>query len=207
MKYNGFYWAFFHGAIQKSVSARLGPSQAKAVMARGKGEYRRVVDAAPDLGRGNPLGLNAYFAYVYVGVWLGARGALSPGEMGKIMGESLSGLRWLFGLIDFNRPSGVRLAKKLFMTDYLKWRGGPGAAVAASWGMAGGEEPRPGLYYELTSCPICAHCQALGIPEIMPPLCEMDELMFSMMHGRLTRRQTIAGGGSKCDYWVVGDRS
>ena len=30
-------------------------------------------------------------------------------------------------------------------------------------------------------------------------------LMFSMMHGKLIRKNMIAAGGEMCDYWIVGD--
>ena len=41
---------------------------------------------------------------------------------------------------------------------------------------------------------------------MMPLLCELDEVMISLQHGKLHRQQTIASGGSCCDYYVTGDR-
>ena len=205
MKYKYFYWNIFRRCLKKSVSIRLGPKRAKQVLMAGKIQYRRLCHEAPDLGKGNPYALNAYFAYVFIGVWLGANKELSPKTMAEIMGESLQLVKPLFKVINFNKPISVKFAKKVLFGDYLKWYKKNGKKYPNTWIPKGNLENREGLYYELHSCPICEFCRAQGISEIMPPLCEMDNMMFSMMRGKLTRRQTIASGGSMCDYWVVGD--
>lgn len=206
MKYKSFYWNFFKPCLKKSVAKRLGDERAKQVLMKGKSEYRRLCEEAPDIGKGNPYALNAYFAYVYIGLWLGADGELTSDTMAEIMGESLEFVSPLFKIINFNKPSGVRLAREILFGDYLKWYNKHGKDYPDTWIPVGDSENRAGLYYELHSCPICKFCKSQGISEIMPPLCEMDNMMFKMMHGKLTRHQTIASGGSMCDYWVVGDK-
>ncbi len=37
-------------------------------------------------------------------------------------------------------------------------------------------------------------------------MCELDHLLAGMYHARLYREQTLAGGGTVCDYWFVGDQ-
>ena len=61
-------------------------------------------------------------------------------------------------------------------------------------------------YYRITRCPICACCAKLGVSELMPLLCELDEVMIGLQHGVLYRQYTIASGGPYCDYYIVGDR-
>lgn len=47
----------------------------------------------------------------------------------------------------------------------------------------------------------------LGVRELMPLFCELDEVMITLQHGVLHRQQTIAGGGDYCDYFITGDKA
>ena len=71
MQQNGLYWALFAPMIKSSIKKRYGKDLAEKAIRNGKAEYRTLVSEAPDLGRGNPMVSNAYFAYVFVGAWLG----------------------------------------------------------------------------------------------------------------------------------------
>ena len=61
-------------------------------------------------------------------------------------------------------------------------------------------------YYRITRCPICAYAEKLGVSELMPLFCQLDEVMITLQHGVLHRRQTLAGGGAYCDYFITGDK-
>lgn len=37
-------------------------------------------------------------------------------------------------------------------------------------------------------------------------LCNIDYNTAALMHGVLHREQTVADGGTMCDYWMVGDK-
>ena len=45
-----------------------------------------------------------------------------------------------------------------------------------------------------------------GVPELMPLFCELDEVMITLQHGVLHRKQTLANGGEYCDYFITGNR-
>ena len=45
-----------------------------------------------------------------------------------------------------------------------------------------------------------------GDPELMPLFCELDEVMITLQHGILHRKQTLANGGEYCDYFITGNR-
>ena len=205
MKYKSFYWNFFSIPMKKSVTKRIGKDRAKQIMVNGKKEYRAIIECAPELGSSNPFALNMYFACVFIGLWLGTGKELSPETMGEIMAESLKTVKPLFGLINLNRPSHAKLVQSQMADKYLKWYDKHGKEYPTTWEMKGNAENRHGVYYELRNCPICALCNKEGIPEIMPPMCALDTLMFSMMHGKLIRNQMIASGGEMCDYWIIGD--
>ena len=57
-----------------------------------------------------------------------------------------------------------------------------------------------------TVLPICAYAKKLGVSELMPLFCELDEVMITLQHGVLHREQTLANGGAYCDYFITGNR-
>ena len=61
-------------------------------------------------------------------------------------------------------------------------------------------------YYRITRCPICSYARNLGVSELMLLFCELDEVMITLQHGVLHRRQTLANGGEYCDYFITGNK-
>ena len=43
-------------------------------------------------------------------------------------------------------------------------------------------------YYRITRCPVCAYAEKLGVSELMPLFCELDEVMIALQHGVLHRQ-------------------
>ena len=207
MKYVGIYWSLFAPMIRKSITNRYGKEMADAAIRRGKSEYRRLLQRADDLGPGNPMATNAYFAYVFAAAWLGAERKISPDDMGQVMADVLTSplMRTIFGMTDLNRAP-----KKWYrdMKKYEAWFAKNGRDYPVNWNICFDESlHRDGSYYYFTRCPICEFCQREGIDELMPALCSTDEIMFRLQHGRLYREHTIANGDSICDYWIVGDKT
>ncbi|MBR1560423.1 MAG: L-2-amino-thiazoline-4-carboxylic acid hydrolase [Clostridia bacterium] len=206
MKYVGIYWTLFAPMMKKSIARRYGKDLAKQSIKRGKAEYRRLLSRADDLGPGNPMAMNAYFAYVFAAAWLGGGRRLTPDQMAQVMTDVLEGplLRAVFGITDLNKTP-----KKWErdMRKYAKWFEAHGADHPVNWQVSFDESRhRDGSFYYFTRCPICEFCEREGIAELMPALCGTDEVMFRLQHGRLHREHTIANGDGICDYWVVGDR-
>ena len=206
MKYVGIYWSLFAPMIKKSIRQRFSASLAVQSIREGKKEYKRLLSRADDLGPGNPMASNAYFAYVFAAAWLGSGRKIAPDEMALVMTDVLESrlLRTVFGITDLNRQP-----KKWYrdMKKYEAWFDKHGNEYPVNWNVYFDESRhRDGSYYFFTRCPICEFCEREGIAELMPALCSTDEVMFRLQHGRLYREHTIANGESVCDYWVVGDK-
>lgn len=206
MKYVGIYWTLFAPLIKKSMASRFNKDIADKAVKNGKSEYRRLLDHADDLGPGNPMASNAYFAYVFAGAWLGSGRVITPDEMGQVMTDVLESrlLRTVFGMTDLNRSP-----KKWYrdMKKYDKWFRKYGSDYPVNWNVNFDETVHyDGSYYYFTRCPICEFCRREGIEELMPALCATDEVMFRLQHGKLHREHTIANGDPVCDYWIVGDK-
>ena len=207
MEYKGIYWALFAPLMKKSIQKRFGKELAEQAIGQGKAEYRKLLSHADDLGPGNPMAMNAYFAYVFAAAWLGSGRKITPTQMGEVMTDVLESglLRTVFGLTDLNRQPKKWLRD---MKKYAKWYEAHGKDYPVNW-VVNFDEARhqEGSFYYFTRCPICEFCEREGIAELMPALCATDEVMFRLQHGRLHREHTIASGDAVCDYWVVGDRT
>lgn len=104
MKYSGVYWTLFAPLMKKSISKRFGKEMAEESIRNGKQEYRGLLSRADDLGPGNPMAMNAYFAYVFAGTWLGSKKKITPNEMALVMTDVLESrlMRTVFGMINMN---------------------------------------------------------------------------------------------------------
>ena len=206
MKYVGAYWTVFAPLMKKSIKKRFNKEMAGQAIRHGKDEYRRLLSHADDLGSGNPMAQNAYFAYVFAAAWLGSEKRITPDEMAFVMTDVLESrlLRTIFGMTDLNKTP-----KKWErdMRKYEAWYKAHGKGYPVNWVVHFDETlHQEGSYYYFTRCPICEFCQREGIAELMPALCSTNEVMFRLQHGKLHREHTIANGDDVCDYWIVGDQ-
>ena len=207
MKYNGFYYAMFQGTMKKVLAEHYGKSFAADTMRRAKGIYKRLVLEADEMGAGNPMAYNELFALAFIAPYLASEKHIAPEVIKEMMERSLYHVRWYFSCTDLNTSHGKAQHKKAIMA-YHKWytpereRDYPSSFKVDFEG-----QPYDGAcYYRITRCPICAYAQRLGVMEIMPLLCELDEVMIRLQHGVLHREQMIASDGAYCDYFVVGDK-
>ena len=207
MKYVGIYWTLFAPMIKKSITRRFNSELAERSIRQGKKEYKRLLSHADELGPGNPMATNAYFAYVFAAAWLGSGRQITLDKMGQVMTDVLESrlLCTVFGMTDLNR----RPKKwEQDMRAYEAWYKKHSDDYPINWVVNFDETVhQDGSYYYFTRCPICEFCQREGIAELMPALCATDEVMFRLQHGRLFREHTIANGDGICDYWVVGDQT
>ena len=207
MKYKGYYWTILTPMIRRSIQKRCGEALAASSIRNGRQHFKDLLSRADDLGPGNPMECNAYFAYVFVAVWLGSEKKIPPETMGKIMEDVIVKMKPFFGLINLNTKKGSRYWYHS-MKKYEKWYAQHGKDYPAAWKVHFDENlHKDGSFYYFTSCPVCAFMQKEGLGEIMGTLCGTDWLMFKMQHGVLHRACTLADGQPMCDYWVVGDQT
>ncbi|MDO4314963.1 MAG: L-2-amino-thiazoline-4-carboxylic acid hydrolase [Oscillospiraceae bacterium] len=116
-------------------------------------------------------------------------------------------MKFYFSMVDLNIPKGKPANQKNILR-YVKWyapereRQYPNSFQVDFTG-----KPYEGAcYYRITRCPICAYCKKLGVEELMPLLCELDNVMIGLQHGVLHRQQTIASDGPYRDYYITDNR-
>ena len=208
MEYKGIYWTVFSPLIKKSIAGRYSNALAEKAIQKGKKEYKGLLSRADELGKGNPMAMNAYFAYVFAAAWLGTNKEITPAGMGEVMTDVLTSplLKTFFGMTDINTAKGETKWYR-DMKKYEAWYEKNKNVYPVNWVVHFDESRhRDGSFYYFTRCPICEFCKREGIEELMPALCATDEVMFRLQHGRLNREHTLARSEGECDYWIVGDK-
>ena len=146
------------------------------------------------------------FALVFVAPYIASEKKIPPETIQEMMRRSLYSVKWYFSLINLNTKIGKEANKKNILKYYKWYTAEKEKLYPTSFKVDFEGQPYEGAcYYRITRCPICAYTKKLGVDELMPLFCELDDVMISLQHGVLHRKETIAKGGDYCDYFIMGD--
>ena len=207
MKYNGFYFWLFERPMKKVLLENYEKEYAFEIIKKSKKIYREIVEKADDIGSDNPMAYNELFALVFVSPYLASEKKIPPETIQEMMRSSLYYLKWFFSLTNLNTERGKKSNKKNIV-KYVNWyTPEKEKKYPTSFKVDFVGKPYEGAcYYRITRCPICAYTEKLGVSELMPLFCELDNVMITLQHGILHRKQTIASGGEYCDYYIEGNK-
>lgn len=207
MKYNGFYFWLFERPMKKVLLENYEKEYAFEIIKKSKKVYREIVEKADDIGSDNPMAYNELFALVFVSPYLASEKKIPPETIQEMMRSSLYYLKWFFSLTNLNTERGKKSNKKNIV-KYVNWyTPEKEKKYPTSFKVDFVGKPYEGAcYYRITRCPICAYTEKLGVSELMPLFCELDNVMITLQHGILHRKQTIASGGEYCDYYIKGNK-
>lgn len=207
MKYKGFYFLLFKGPMKKVLIEKYNKAYALEIIKNSKKVYRELVKNMDDIGEDNPMAYNEMFALVFVAPYIASEKKIPPETIQEMMRRSLYFVKWYFSLINLNTKRGKEANKKNILKYYKWYTEEKERLYPTSFKVDFVGEPYEGAcYYRITRCPICAYTKKLDVDELMPLFCELDELMISLQHGVLHRKETIAKGGDFCDYFILGDK-
>ncbi|MGX7168093.1 L-2-amino-thiazoline-4-carboxylic acid hydrolase [Facklamia hominis] len=207
MKYKGFYFLLFKGPMKKVLIEKYGKVYASDIIRKSKGVYRDLVENMDDIGADNPMVYNEMFALVFVSPYLASEKNIPPETIREMMRKSLYSVKWFFSLINLNTKRGKEANKKNILKYYKWYTEKKEKQYPTSFKVDFVDQPYDGAcYYRITRCPICAYTKKLGVFELMPLFCELDEVMIKLQHGVLHRKETIAKGGDYCDFFILGDK-
>ena len=207
MKYKGFYFLLFKGPMKKVLIEKYNKAYALEIIKNSKKVYRELVKNMDDIGEDNPMSYNEMFALVFVAPYIASEKKIPPETIQEMMRRSLYFVKWYFSLINLNTKRGKEANKKNILKYYKWYTEEKERLYPTSFKVDFVGEPYEGAcYYRITRCPICAYTKKLDVDELMPLFCELDELMISLQHGVLHRKETIAKGGDFCDYFILGDK-
>ena len=176
-------------------------------MKKSKKVYRELVEEADDIGDDNPMAYNELFALTFVAPYIASGKKIPPETVQEMMRRSLYHIKWYFAKTDLNTDKGKAENKKSVVKYYNWYTPEKEKQYPTSFKVDFVGQPHEGAcYYRITRCPICAYAKKLGVSELMPLFCELDEVMIALQHGVLHREQTLANGGDYCDYYITGNR-
>jgi len=209
MKYTGQYWMIIAPFMKRLMAKQYGRKAAGEYIRKAKPIYRQMLAQAEDIGAKNPMAHNVYMSFVFMAIWKAADGAITPGDMRGMTRELLDMkiVRTVMGGgLNVNKPGDMdRLNEKFHKC--AKWAEEHPEYREKTWDFHFDDTlHKSGIYYHFTRCPLNDYARAYGYLEILPVMCELDHLLAGLYHARLYREQTLAGGGTICDYWFVGDQ-
>lgn len=206
--HTSLYWNVIAPICRHVIGKHWGFEVGRKAYMDGRAAYAKLLAEAPDLGEGNPMVHTFQQSMVFVALWQAAEGALTPDDMQLVTKEVL-GLKPLavVGMLkDANRDESVLQGVVDGMRANEAWAQEHEGGYQSAWRVSFDDTKHAdGVYYEFTRCPIAEYLHDLGIDEITPVLCDIDHLTTALIHARLLREHTLAGGGPTCDYWIVGD--
>lgn len=207
MKYNGFFFWLFSGSMKKVLIEKYGNEYATEVMKKSKTVFRQIVEQADDIGENNPMAYNELFALTFVAPYIASDKKIPPVVVQEMMRKSLYHVKWYFGMTNLNTLKGKNENKKNIM-KYVKWYTPEKEKQYPTSFKVDfvGQPHEDACYYRITRCPICLYCKKLGVEELMPLFCELDNVMITLQHGVLHRKNTLADGGPYCDYYITGNK-
>ena len=208
LKYTGKYWLVLAPLVRKSLKKHYGKVFAEKTMIKAKSEYRAMLERVDDIGADNPMTSNIYMSFVFFAVYKAANEKITIKALRMIAHDAIS---WkplkLMGLfINANKPSGINSIRKMMLKN-AEWLEKHPKYKKVSWDFNFDENKhRNGYYYHFTQCPLNNFARREGLIDVLRVMSDMDFLTASLMHAKLHRENTLAGGGKICDYWYVGDK-
>lgn len=183
MKYTDKYWKMLMPYIKKSINRCYGKAYTKELVQKTDLVYRDMLNHADDIGADNPMASNTYECLLFLAVWKASDGRISVDELREISVDVMSApvLKMAGLFINGNKKSGMKRLRNMMLKN-------------AAW-----LEKHP-------QYPLNNFAKKEGYLEVLPVMCDIDHLTAKLMHLKLNREQTLAGGGSMCDYWFVGDK-
>jgi hypothetical protein len=202
MKYDIYakgMWTLLKGGFTKELSCFLSIADAKAIMVKGKQEYRKIIERTDGIGgmKKNPMTMNLMNGAMLIAIYKASTGRITTDQMGQIYKKAMSGNFFVknFSKKDcFNaewqkkrNESALKSQKRTFSNDWVsEFR--PGKNVN-EYGIN---------FYE---CGICKLCKQENCFELASQMCKYDYVMAAAMGAELTRTKTIAGGDQLCDFF------
>ena len=207
MRYNGFYFWLFKRPMKKVLIEKYGKEYASDIIRKSKSIYRDLVENMDDIGADNPMVYNEMFALVFVSPYLASEKKIPPETIQEMMRRSLYYIKWFFAMTDLNTNRG-KASNKKNIVKYYKWYTPEKEKLYPTSFKVDfeGQPYEDACYYRITRCPICTYTKKLDVFELMPLFCELDDVMITLQHGVLHRKETIAKGGDYCDYFILGNK-
>ena len=202
-------WKYFNviaPVVRHLLRRRYGYELAKRAYDGARPRYRELIDRSPHIGAGNPMAKNIYEACVFFALYQSAEGDITPDMMRTVVRDLFSlPIMGATGFVrDLRTQKGID-SVNASLHACARWAEERPEIRDATWDF-NFDDDRGGTvaHYHFTHCPLNDLCRQEGLMDILPVMCEIDYLTPVPMHGRLTRKHTLAQDGPVCDYLIEG---
>ena len=208
LAYVSRYFNIIAPALRRAIRRRYGYELAAKAYNDARPIYRQMLADFPSIGADNPMAGNIYMCFVLMAVWKAAGGAITPDGFRPVIRKMAKSpmMTKMLSKRDMNNPEELQQSWK-GLYEKKAWADQRPQYRDKTWDYNIDEKKhRDGVYYYFTNCPLNNYARTYGYMEILPVCCELDYLITEANHAVLHRDQTLASGGTMCDYWVVPDK-
>lgn len=208
LKYTPKYWLMMALLLKKPLQQAYGKEVAAKALKQGKVIYREMLEKTDDIGADNPMASNVYLSFALMAIWKAAAGAISPESLIDVVTGVMDAplARKLMGKLNLNEPAD-RAKMNATLHANKQWADEHPEYANVTWDYNFDEtKHRDGIYYHYTRCPIEKFARENGFLEALQVGCAIDYPSARAKHAVLHREQTLASGGTMCDFWLVPDQ-
>lgn len=206
MKYKGTYFTLFSLLLRKPMRCKFGRKATSESIKKGKLIYRDMIEKTEDIGADNPMAGNIYMGYVFMAIC--RAGKFSVNEFMEVTTEFMHRkiVSKIMGGSDLNNPKDLkRLSAQIH--KIAAWADKHPEYRNKTWDFNFDETlHKDGFYYHFTRCPMEKFARENGYLDVLIIGCNIDHLTCEAKQAVLHRNSTLASGGDRCDYWIVGNK-
>ena len=190
------------------------PGEAEQIIRRAEELFPVLHAKAPDIGgKENAMAYNLDLLILAVSFYEASDHRIGGEAINEIAERIFRKYRFVGKLVNANREWQMKLFRSMMYKKYVPY------AKLVEEKLARGEwgntwrvciNPRntdEGVCFDLVGCPLADYARANGYTDLLPMLCATDHILPKLIHAKLIRTHTCATGGTRCDYWYVGDES
>lgn len=213
MKYKEAYWLLVSEILRKPMEKWYGEKFTAVILRRAKPLYREMLAKTADIGADNPMAMNVYMCFPMLAIWKASAGKMRLDDYRKIVEECCGNFvtnplaQMVMAGFDINTEHGLAAAEDMFH-KYADWLKMHPQYADTSWDFHFDKmKHRDGTYYHFTQCPLARFAAENDLLDVLPICCDIDYQTAKLMHAKLHREQTLASGGTMCDYWFIPDKT
>ncbi len=206
MPFSEMWWFTMTMLIKRPMNQRYGKKETKIIIKNAKPLCQKMFEDVEDIGFDNPMKHNLYGSFPLMAIWKASEGQISIEDYSKMINETMS--RPLIKRIISDGNLNVESDRIKILKTYKenkKWADDHPEYKTWDFHFDDNKHEK-GLYHYFTYCPLHNFAKQYGFLDVLPIMCNMDYITAENMHSILHRKQTLATGGTMCDYWFVPDQ-
>lgn len=190
------------------------PDEAERIIQKADELFPVLYAKAPDIGgKENLMSYNLDLMIISASFYEASDHRIDGPAITEMAKEIFGKYRFLRNIVNVNRKWQMKLVQSFMYKRYIPYAKLVEEKTSkGEWGNTWRVRINPrntdeGVCFDLIGCPLADYARANGYMNLLPYMCASDHLIPELVHAKLIRTHTCAGGSETCDYWYVGDES